>query len=138
ELQKVREFVGNPASILGSAGTKHGEIAEMVEVHGRNARDLLNRQPLSAGEATGRFAPEDYFIDGTAVQSKFVNGLNNNLDSLRTPLDRYPTWGEGGEYFHIPRDHHEQILSVLKGENTEGLNSRSLNAIKAKVADIEQ
>ena len=32
QMQKVRDFIANPSGILGSMSTKHGEIAEQVEV----------------------------------------------------------------------------------------------------------
>lgn len=40
-VDQVREFIGTPKNILGSDLTKHGEIAEHVEVGIRNARDAL-------------------------------------------------------------------------------------------------
>ena len=35
-IENVRDFVSNPQQILGNVGTKHGEIAEHVEVEIRN------------------------------------------------------------------------------------------------------
>lgn len=43
QIDKVREFLTNPQNILGSAITKHGEIAEQVEVGIRNARSQIGR-----------------------------------------------------------------------------------------------
>ena len=48
QISKVRDFVGSPEHILGSNLTKHGEIAEQVEVGVRNARDFLRQHPISA------------------------------------------------------------------------------------------
>jgi hypothetical protein len=41
QMLKVRDFIASPNTILGSTGTKHGEIAEQVEVGVRNARQAL-------------------------------------------------------------------------------------------------
>ena len=35
-IERVRDFVGNPERILGSDSTKHGEIAEHIEVEIHN------------------------------------------------------------------------------------------------------
>ena len=41
ELQKLKSFVAQPEHILGSFFTKHGEIAEHVQVHFVNAEQLV-------------------------------------------------------------------------------------------------
>lgn len=43
-MLKVRDFIASPNTILGSTGTKHGEIAEQVEVGVRNARQALEER----------------------------------------------------------------------------------------------
>ena len=41
-MQKVRDFIASPGNILGSMNTKHGEIAEQVEVEGlRNSEQAI-------------------------------------------------------------------------------------------------
>ena len=42
EISKLKEFVDNPSHILGQGNTKHGEIAEHVQVHISNARKILS------------------------------------------------------------------------------------------------
>lgn len=37
ELEKIKQFIGDPAHILGSVTTKHGEIAEHMQVNFENA-----------------------------------------------------------------------------------------------------
>ena len=60
QIDKVREFLGDPSKILGNPLTKHGEIAEQVEVGVRNARSLIEQQGIVATfEGVGRTAPED-------------------------------------------------------------------------------
>ena len=41
-VDNVREFVSRPNEILGSELTKHGEIAEQIDVNINNARYILN------------------------------------------------------------------------------------------------
>lgn len=80
-IRMVRDFVGSPENILGNPNTKHGEIAEHVEVGVRNARSLLYGEALTAEiESVGRTDKVDYLIDGIGVQSKFYNGARNTLD----------------------------------------------------------
>jgi uncharacterized membrane-anchored protein YhcB (DUF1043 family) len=138
QIDKVRAFIGSPEKILGSAATKHGEIAEQTEVGIRNARSAVNQENLTATfKDVGRIAPEDYKIDGIAAQSKFINGANANLDHVLKHMDKYTDFGRDGSYYHIPKDHYETITKVINGD-TKGLSTRSINAIQAKVQNIEQ
>ncbi|HBE47793.1 MAG TPA: hypothetical protein DDW76_03010, partial [Cyanobacteria bacterium UBA11369] len=55
EIDKVQDFLGSPENILGNPSTKHGEIAEQVEVGIRNAKSLLNSSETRATfERVGR------------------------------------------------------------------------------------
>lgn len=138
QIEKVREFVGTPEKILGNLLTKHGEIAEQVEVGVRNARAALAQQELPATfDGIGRTAATDYRIDGVDVQSKFINSVSKNLDHVLDHMDRYIEFGRDGAY-HIPKDHHDAIERVLKGEPVEGLSRRTIDAIHAKVGEIEE
>lgn len=139
QIDKVRTFVGSPDKILGSELTKHGEIAEQVEVGIRNAKSALHQQDLTATfDGVGRTAPEDYLIDGTAVQSKFINGASKNLDHVMEHMNKYTNFGRDGSYYHIPKDHHETINKVMNGESVDGLSQKSINAIREKVQEIER
>lgn len=139
EFDKVRDFVGSPEKILGNAATKHGEIAEQVEVGIRNAKSLLNSDEIHATfEGVGRTAPEDYLIDGVKVQSKFVNGIGNNLDHVLDHMNKYKNFGRDGSYYHIPKNQYEMIEKILKGEQVEGITSRTAQKIQEKAQEIEQ
>lgn len=138
EVENIRDFIGSPQNILGSDLTKHGEIAEQVEVGIRNAySELRGEVPTATFESIGRTAPADYLIDGTEVQSKFVNGLNNNLKSVIDHMNKYDYFGRDGSYYHIPKDQYETILKIYKGEAVEGLSSRTQEAVRQKIAEIE-
>ncbi|WP_438875449.1 hypothetical protein, partial [Bacillus cereus group sp. BC58] len=64
-MNTLREFIGEPGKILGRMDTKHGEIAEQVEVAVRRARDFLAQDaPGATIEGVGRTAPMDYRIVG--------------------------------------------------------------------------
>ena len=40
-VENVRDFTSSPERILGNMSTKHGELAEHIEVEIRNGRDIL-------------------------------------------------------------------------------------------------
>ena len=137
-INAVRDFIGSPEKILGNSNTKHGEIAEQVEVGVRNARDVLEGKFAKATfDNVGRLAPEDYVIDGVAVQSKFINGTNNGLSHVMNHMEKYSQFGRDGSYYHIPKDQYEIIDNIRQGKNLEGLNAKSVQAIKDKIAEIE-
>lgn len=140
EVDKVRQFVGSPESILGSDRTKHGEIAEQVEVGIRNARSYLQGgEQMATFEGVGRLAPEDYLLNGIEVQSKFYNGINNTLGKgVVGHLDKYPDFTSNDGFYHIPKDQYDVINKILKGENVENLNAKTISAIKNNVAEIEK
>lgn len=138
QIDQVRTFLGRPENILGSALTKHGEIAEHVEVGVRNARAALYQQDMTATfDGVGRTAATDYLIDGVDVQSKFINGINNNLSHVLDHMEKYSNFGRDGSYYHIPKDTHETISRIMEGDNC-GLADRTANAIRDKVQQIEQ
>ncbi len=138
ELAWVQEQISTPEHILGSAATKHGEIAEIAEVGLRRAFDVLRQQPPSAvWNATDRLGPADYHISGVAVQSKFINGINSGLKHMLDHAARYPEFGtHDGAYYHIPSDQHAAIQRVLANEPTE-FSARTIATIKAQVAELE-
>ncbi len=139
EIGKVREFVGCPEHILGNVATKHGEIAEQVEVGVRNAVDYLRLKiPGATFEGVSRIAVTDYRIDGADVQSKFINGARGSLDHVLGHLKTYENFGRDGDsYYHIPRDQHDLISKVLRGESTDDLTARAKEVLAAKVRDVE-
>ena len=138
EIDWVRTKIGSPENILGSEKTKHGEIAEIAEVGIRRARDILvGRTPNAFWNEADRLGAEDYGIGGIPVQSKFINGVNNGLRHVISHAERYPDFGSNdGGFYHIPRDQHDTILRVMKGD-TDGFNPRTVAAIQSKVQSIE-
>ncbi|WP_067521897.1 hypothetical protein [Endozoicomonas ascidiicola] len=143
QIEKTRSDIGNLGGILGRIDTKHGEIAEKVEVGIRNAQQALRQEAekpeefSATFEGVGRTAPADYLIDGIEVQSKFINGANNNLRHVLDHMDKHANFSRDDSYHHIPKDTHEIILKVISGENVDGLSERSIRAIQEKVASIE-
>ena len=72
ELNEIKKFIGDAEHILGNASTKHGEIAEVMQVRIANARRLIKGLARNHSfEGVGRTAPEDYMRNGKQVQSKF-------------------------------------------------------------------
>lgn len=139
EIDKVRDFIGSPENILGSQLTKHGEIAEQVEVGVSNAKTALAQAEMPATfDGIGRTAPADYMVDGVEVQSKFINGATNNLNHVLDHMDKYQDFGRDGSFYHIPKDHHETIMRVINGDSVEDLSPKTCKAILEKVEEIER
>jgi hypothetical protein len=136
DLIKVKkDFLATPENILGNTGTKHGEIAEQVEVGIRNAKSLLNSStPRATFEGVGRTAPEDYLINGVQVQSKFTNNAGNTLDHIIEHMKKYENFGRDGSFFHIPKDQYEKIQKNLLVD----YSSYSDQKLQEKVQEIEQ
>lgn len=138
QIDKVREFLARPQNILGSAMTKHGEIAEQVEVGIRNARQALAQETMTATfEGVHRTGAVDYLINGVGVQSKFINGIPANLNHVLNHLNTYKNFTADGSYYIIPKDTYEAIQTLLNGGHIEGLKASTEEAIKALVKQIE-
>lgn len=136
-MQTIHEFIDKPGNILGSHATKHGEIAEVVDVGIRRARDLIAGRPESADfGAIGRNAPADYFINGQEVQSKFINGTSKGLQHVIDHLEQYKHFGRDGSFYIIPKNQHEQILRVLNGD-IDGMSKRTVDSVLEKVRVIQ-
>lgn len=137
ELKKVSDFINAPEHILGRADTKHGEVAEQLEVGVRRAYDALNQMSFSATfEGVGRTAPEDYKINGLDVQSKFINGARNTMDHVSEHLNKYPWWGEQNQIYHVPKDQYAQLEMVYRGITPEGLSDNSAQNLREKIQSI--
>lgn len=125
ELQKLKDFVATPEGILGSMKSKHGEIAEHVQVNISNARRLI--EGLSSEftfENVGRIAPEDYLFNGIKVQSKYLNNLVNTLTSnngILGHISKYPDFLKEGNIYHIPLDQYDHMQNLLS-MNKEEIN----------------
>lgn len=139
-VDNVRDFVSKPNEILGSELTKHGEIAEQIDVNINNARCVLNGlKERFTFEGVGRTAPEDYLDGVQAVQSKFYNGLNNTLRAVLEHKEKYQYFGSDGQsYYSIPKDYYETIQKILNGENVDNLNGRTIETAKKLIEEIEK
>ena len=139
ELQVVRDFVGSPANILGRANTKHGEIAEQVNVGVSRARDVLyGRAPTATFDGVRRTGPVDYRVDGVDVQSKYYNGLRNTLGGVASHADNYPGFTDGHGRYHIPGDQYRQLEELRRTGGIEGLSDSSASAIGRRVDHLER
>lgn len=138
ELGTVRNFVDNPAGILGNPATKHGEIAEVLEVSSRNARALLQGLRPDARLDANRFGPVDYHLGQTAVQSKFINGVTRNMSHVLRHLEDNPEFGRGGSVYVIPLDHYEVVRAVSSGARPAGLSDRTIRAILSRTERLEK
>jgi hypothetical protein len=71
-------------------------------------------------------------------ESKFVNGVGNNLDDILDHMKKYKNFGRDGSYYHIPKNHYKTIDKILKGEQVEGITNRTAQKIQEKVQEIER
>ena len=142
ELDAVRDFISQPNHILGSSLTKHGEVAEQMQVAFSNARKLiLGLDPEYTFQNVGRFAPIDFLVkdaDGfyKGVQFKSIKSARETIDHLKTHLDKYPDFLDEGSYFMIPENRHEEIMKVLTKKTTE--LRRSEVELVARIREFEK
>lgn len=115
ELQKLRSFIGDPSHILGSDATKHGEIAENMQVYISNAKRVVEGlKGLYTFDGVGRTAPEDYLFDGSPMQQKFYHGARQTIEAVKKHLDTYPDFIKSGGRYDIPKDQYEYIVELLQ------------------------
>ncbi len=135
-MMKMRQFLSEPKNILGSKQTKHGEVAEHLEVNVRNAWAALKGQSeIATFDGVARTAPEDFILDGIKYQSKFINGSNNTLKHI---LDHYGKYQDSSMNYSIPKDQYEIIKAIRSGQASSNLNDKSIRAILQKVEEIER
>ena len=136
-IERVRDFVGNPERILGSDSTKHGEIAEHIEVEIHNGRRILEGLKPNASLDVGRTAPEDYLVDGRMVQSKFIQSPRGTLDAVIEHSHKYSFFVSEDGYYHTPKEQYELFMKVANGEQIEGMKLSTIETIKNKISQIE-
>ncbi len=136
-VERVKEFISDPSRILGNESTKHGEIAEHIQVEISNGRRILDGLKPNASLDVGRTAPEDYLIDGRMVQSKFIQSPKSTLDAIIEHSHKYPFFVSNDGYYHTSKDQYEVFMKVANGEQVEGLKLSTINTIKQKIAQIE-
>ena len=138
EMQIAENFINAPEHILGSASTKHGEIAEQVHVGIRRAFDVLHqRTPTATFEGVGRLAVVDY-VDGGDVQSKYYKSLSDTLDGVASHADRYEEFATEGGRYHIPQDQFEQLKQLRQAGTIDGLSEHAVASIQRQVESLEQ
>ena len=146
QVDHIQQLVNSPNKLLGSMNTKHGELAEQVEVAIQNSKSLLRGMGYSATadpQIVGRTvnAPADYIINGVQVQSKFINGETNTLSHVIEHLNKYKGIGFGrdsGSIYHIPKDQYDVIVKALETGKIAGRSSSSIESIVSKVQEIEK
>lgn len=114
-LLKIKEFISDPEHILGSPISKHGEIAEVMQVHISNARNAIEGlEQHYSFDGVGRFDPTDYMYDNQFIQSKFYNTLNRTiLVGVKEHLKKYPEYRNDGYSYDIPKDQYEKLVDIL-------------------------
>lgn len=143
ELQLLKDFVANPEHILGSLKSKHGEIAEHVQVNIDNVRRIIEGlSPEHTFDGVGRTAPEDYLFNGIKVQSKYFNGLVNTLthnNGVLGHLEKYPDFLNEGGIYHIPQDQYDTMQKLLSMSDEEvNKASREIRSIVRKLRGFQE
>lgn len=140
-LNEIKVFISNPEHILGSLATKHGEVAEHMQVGFSNAEAAVQGQTqIYTFDGVGRLAMEDYLCDGQMIQSKFYNGVKGTFQAVCTHFEHYPSFiNEGGKY-DIPRDQYEKLIDIYNRGETARSSLRTseetlFKAMKAWEAD---
>lgn len=137
KVENVRDFVSDPSHILGDMPTKHGEIAERVQVEIGNAQRVMQRlKPNATFDGVGRTAAEDYLVDGLQVQSKFLNNANRSLDAVLGHMKNYPGFADEG-YYQIPKDQYE-IIKKMMASSSGDYSSRSVRKCQEIIQQIEK
>lgn len=132
-LSEVSAFIASPEKILGSAKSKHGEIAEQLHVNISNARTtargLVNEFTF---DGVGRTAAEDYLKNGMPVQSKFYvgSGGRQSILAIKEHLKKYPNFISNGGEYDIPKDQYKEIIKVL------GMNKSELTIKQKNLVDL--
>ncbi|MED4040989.1 MULTISPECIES: hypothetical protein [Niallia] len=136
QMIKMRQFLSNPKNILGSVQTKHGEIAENLEVNVRNAwAALMGQMDVATFDGVARTAPEDFILDGIKYQSKFINGTNNTLKHV---LNHFEKYHDKSMNYSIPKDQYKIIEAIRLGNPPSNLADKSVRSILQKVEEIER
>lgn len=139
EVQRVKDFVGDPAHILGRENTKHGEIAEELHVAVRRAWDVLHqRDPTANISDVPRTGSVDYVDNGIEIQSKFYNGLRNTLGGVSDHADKYAEWAADSGRYHIPSDQFEQLSQLGNDGTIDGLSTRTVRGVQRQVESLQQ
>lgn len=132
ELQKLKNFIQTPEHILGNEFTKHGEIAENMQVRISNAENFMKGlKPEYSFDGIGRTAPEDYLKGFSKIQSKFYSGDDGrrSLNAVLEHLKKYPDFIKNGGQYEIPKDQHEQLVKLLKIKPSE-MTNKQINILK--------
>lgn len=118
-LDGVRAFAEDPSRILGSNGTKHGEMQEVSEVGIRNAYSFITGGGIRATfDGTTRTGAFDFFIDGKGFQSKFYNKDTRGVRALVEYLEKYPDLADKSGLM-LPADRYQKIISILNDPSIE-------------------
>ena len=138
QIDKLNQLLSKPENILGSEATKHGEIAELIEVYISNANDILEgKTPTSTFDNIGRTSPIDYIMDGVKVQSKFCNNLNDTLKEVIKHVEKYSQFKDDGLY-KIPSDQFDILQKIINGEQSSIASPKTIDSVLEKVAQIEK
>lgn len=140
ELQKIKDFISDPAHILGNSLSKHGEIAENFQVYLSNAIKMITGEATEyTFENVGRTAPEDYLKNGAPVQSKFYHEYAKTFKAVCNHLNTYSDFIKNGGTYDIPKNQYDSIIDILfRGDNARSSLSRSDETLYKNIREWER
>ncbi len=116
EFQDVLSLLADWRHIPGTADTKHGYLAEKVEVAARNARALaMGKSRIARAESTLNH-PIDFYLNHQPIQEKCYQSATASLKAMSEHWQNYKgdTRFESGRYM-IPQDQYQQLKKALTG-----------------------
>ena len=137
EYEIVKEYIFNPDTPgpRGSRLTRHGEIAESLNVADLNATEILEGGTSIAERTEGQFAA-DLNVDGTLYQLKY--GKNTYL-SLREIIHHLEEKGrDNPTFFVIPPEQRDHLDELRDSNSIEGMAQKDINAIHRQLDRIER
>lgn len=118
EFDDIRTLVNNPERIQGNPKTKHGIIAEHVEVGFNNAdRHVRGELPTHRKEVDLK-SPIDYYNEEKPIQSKF-HANNNSINACCEHLEANPDFVKQGGAYDIPYGDYERAKKWLELSDEE-------------------
>ena len=104
--------------INGNPSTKHGVLAEYLEIASINAKAIVKGLiPLAKKEQKSTH-PVDFYIDGVPVQAKSYANVTGSLKAIQEHAQKYKNLPdfENGIYM-IPKDQYEVIMAAAYAQH---------------------
>lgn len=143
-MEQMRDLKASVQALIqtnrGGKTGLHGYLAETMEAHIANARNLVKGAKPEYSWVNNN-GPVDLIRDGVDIQQKFVQtGGHFGLEKVAEHLAKYPDFVKNGGKYQLPKDFYEEMrkLLSLSPENAAKLlrtDRRKLEAIRKLLAE---